>query len=79
MGAHDCGRNIPGDLSVTGFDDVPASRLCFPRLTTVHIPIKELATISVTNVLDRIEGKSAAPTVKLPLELLIRESTGTPR
>jgi LacI family transcriptional regulator len=79
MGAYDSGRKVPDDLSITGFDDVPASRLCLPRLTTVHIPIEELATLSVNNVLDRIEGKSAAPIVKLPLELMIRESTGTPR
>jgi DNA-binding LacI/PurR family transcriptional regulator len=79
MGAHDMGYNIPGDLSVTGFDDVPVSRFCIPRLTTVRIPIEELATISVNNLIDRIEGKAPAPPVRLPLEILIRESTGTPR
>lgn len=79
MAAHDLGLRVPGDVSITGFDDMPISRLCIPRLTTVRIPVTELAAISVHALLDRIEGKPLTPPRSLSLELLIRESTGTPR
>lgn len=77
--AAELGLKVPTDLTVTGFDDVPISRYCSPRLTTVRIPISELASASMNNLLDRIEGKSAAPMVRLPLELLIRGSSGPAR
>jgi DNA-binding LacI/PurR family transcriptional regulator len=79
MGAHDLGLRIPQDISITGFDDVPIGRFCFPRLTTVRIPIEDLGTISVNSLLDRIAGNPPSPVGKLPLEILIRESTTVPR
>jgi len=78
IGAHDLGISVPADLTITGFDDVPISQACIPRLTTVKIPISELATASVNNLLDRIEGKTVPPMVKLTPELIIRGSSGPP-
>jgi LacI family transcriptional regulator len=79
MASHELGLRVPGDVSITGFDDMPISRLCIPRLTTVRIPVTELSAMSVHALLDRIEGKPPTPPRSLSLELLIRESTGTPR
>jgi LacI family transcriptional regulator len=73
------GLKVPTDLTVTGFDDVPISRYCIPRLTTVRIPISDLARISMNNLLDRIEGKTPPAVVRLPLELLIRGSSAPPK
>jgi LacI family transcriptional regulator len=73
------GLKVPTDLTVTGFDDVPISRYCIPRLTTVRIPISDLASISMNNLLDRIEGKTSPALVRLPLELLIRGSSAPPK
>lgn len=79
MAAHEQGIPVPGDLSITGFDDVPISRYCIPRLTTVRMPIKELAKISVNNLIDRIEGKEPMLAIKLKPELLIRGTCGPPK
>jgi len=34
----ECGKRVPQEISVTGFDNVKLSEFCFPALTTVHIP-----------------------------------------
>ncbi|ANB21687.1 LacI family DNA-binding transcriptional regulator [Alteromonas stellipolaris] len=39
----DAGLRVPEDVSVIGFDDLPAARSCRPRLTTMHYPIEEMA------------------------------------
>jgi LacI family transcriptional regulator len=72
---HEMGIPVPNHLSITGYDDVPISRYCFPKLTTIRIPITELATASVNHLIDRIENKTPR-TVKLTPELIIRGSSG---
>ncbi len=75
--AHEMGIQVPSKVSITGYDDVPISRYCYPKLTTIRIPITELATASVNHLIDRIEGKTPK-TVKLTPELIIRGSSGPP-
>lgn len=39
---HKMGLDIPGSISVTGFDDTPVSEIVWPPLTTIHQPIKDI-------------------------------------
>ncbi len=41
--AHDRGIDLPGQLSVAGFDDTTLARTVWPPLTTIHQPMQELA------------------------------------
>jgi LacI family transcriptional regulator len=41
--AHRIGLDVPGDLSVAGFDDTPLAQLVWPPLTTIRQPVRELA------------------------------------
>jgi LacI family transcriptional regulator len=41
--AHDRGLDLPGDLSVAGFDDTTLARSVWPPLTTIHQPMFDLA------------------------------------
>ncbi|MCO4276690.1 LacI family transcriptional regulator [Pseudarthrobacter sp. HLT3-5] len=41
-GLHERGMDVPGDISVTGFDDIPFARYTTPTLTTAAVPIAEL-------------------------------------
>ena len=71
---------VPGDVAVTGFDDIQLSRFSSPPLTTVHQPMRELGARSVSLLLDRIAGatRGAPRTVMLPTTLVVRESCGCP-
>jgi LacI family transcriptional regulator len=71
---------VPDDVAVTGFDDIQLSRFSSPPLTTVHQPMRELGTTSVSLLLSRIAGEigGAPRSVLLPTTLVVRESCGCP-
>ena len=54
--AHEMGFDVPGELSVAGFDDSPLARHASPPLTTVHQPIVELARLATGVLLQRLQG-----------------------
>ena len=70
------GFDVPGDISVIGFDDIPFARYCAPPLTTVAQPTEEIGKTCATLLLDLIEG-AAPPRARhiLPHRLVVREST----
>lgn len=75
--AKSLGLSIPGDLSVTGFDDIDAARLSDPPLTTVRQPVEVIADKAVSILIDRIEGRLDPDfrTYTLAPKLVIRSST----
>lgn len=78
--AHSKGLSVPEDLSVVGFDDIAISSHIHPPLTTMRQPLRELSATAVSELMALIEGKGVEATkVALPLELVIRQSTGPVR
>ncbi|MEV0644019.1 LacI family DNA-binding transcriptional regulator [Phytomonospora sp. NPDC050363] len=74
------GLSVPGDVSVTGFDDLDLSRAAQPALTTVRQPLQEMGRMAVTllmRLLDRHELEALH--VELATELVVRGSTGPAR
>lgn len=72
--AQECGLQVPRDLSVTGFDDIPSS--VTPSLTTVRVNLPELAEEAVDALLNQI-GKPGGPVkIRIPTDLILRGSTG---
>jgi len=74
------GLRIPEDMSVVGFDDVPAASQVHPALTTVRQPMEGIGRAAVSTLLSQIAG--LAPTsarVTLPTELIVRQSAAAPR
>jgi LacI family transcriptional regulator len=55
--AHRNGLDVPGDLSVAGFDDTPLATTVWPELTTVRQPIAEMAREAVRLLIEQIRGK----------------------
>jgi len=53
--AFDLSLDIPGDLSVVGFDDIPFAQYVIPPLTTVHISQKEIANLAFGALLEAAE------------------------
>ena len=69
------GMAVPGDLSVIGFDDLPAARYTIPQLTTVAQPLREIGQAAVERVLALIEGRAPLPPPVLELRLVERGTT----
>lgn len=49
---HEAGLHVPRDISLVGFDDIPASSLCVPGLTTVKQNIRLLSSTAFKAVVD---------------------------
>jgi LacI family transcriptional regulator len=73
---HQAGLRVPTDVSIIGFDDIHLTEFTEPPLTTVRLPRQELATRTVTWLVDAIEEHS--PKVQVPpleTHLVLRQST----
>ncbi len=70
------GIRVPGDIAVTGFDDVPVARHMHPPLTTVRQPMQELGATAFDVLYSKINGTEVEPNVVLPVQLVVRESCG---
>jgi DNA-binding LacI/PurR family transcriptional regulator len=67
------GIDVPGDLSLVGFDDVPQAATAFPPLTTVSQPHEEKGRAAVRLL---VSGARPDDSVLLPCHLVVRASTG---
>lgn len=75
---HDRGLDIPGDISVLGFDNIQMSGQVTPALTTISQQIEEKGRVSVNLLMDVIEEAELPerPLVELEAKLVVRSSTG---
>ena len=75
--ARERGLNVPGNVSITGFDDIELASIVTPALTTVHVPHREMGRKAAIELVDMVEGKSEGISVELQSFLKIRGSLGT--
>ena len=78
LALHKAGANVPGDVAIVGFDDLPTSQYIYPPLTTVRQPIYEKGERAASILIDHIEQEEEAEIVHANLEpdLVVRESCG---
>jgi LacI family transcriptional regulator len=77
--AAEFGLRIGQDLAVTGFDGSAAAALMHPRLTTVAIPVDDIARQVVARALRQLDhGAGQEPGEVVPATLRLGESTGGP-
>lgn len=69
------GLQIPGDIAITGYDDIGLAAYCSPTLTTIRQNIGHAGEVLVDTLLGMIDGSAPRDTV-LPTELIVRESSG---
>ena len=68
------GIRVPEDMKLIGFDDVNIASLTTPQITTIHQPIREMAEMAVTLLIQAKEGKLVPKRSTLPVMLVERES-----
>ena len=69
-------RSVPGDIMVSGFDDVNCATIVEPQLTTTHQPCPQIARMAVETLLSRIADPTLPPReIFLSAPLVVREST----
>ncbi len=73
------GLRVPRDLSVVGFDDIPAAASATPPLTTVRQPLVDMGRAAVDLLVRMIEDDAGPDHVRMPSELIVRASTAAPR
>lgn len=71
------GLNVPGDISIAGFDDISFAEFCDPPLTTISQPAEDFGTKAMSMLYDVINGNEPEQkNIYLPFKIVVRESTG---
>jgi len=73
--AKSLGIEVPEDLAVVGFDNIPLSSYFDPPLTTVEIPMPGLGATSMQMLADLLSGRDLDPLKLFKTKLLVRGST----
>jgi DNA-binding LacI/PurR family transcriptional regulator len=74
----DAGLDVPRDVSIVGFDDIPEAAHFWPPLTTVRQDFAEVGRRCVALLLDGMGGTGDRYRGSITPELVVRASTGPP-
>ena len=77
--AHDQGIAVPRELSVVGFDDSAIATVVYPRLTTIHQPVRDMAKAAADTLIAILEEKPFEAAIDHPFQLIVRESAAPAR
>ncbi len=70
------GLGVPRDVSVTGFDDIEIAQISRPRLTTVHVPHREMGRQAAQMLVATVAGRPPQASVLLETDIRMRETLG---
>jgi len=73
--AHAAGQQVPGDISIVGFDDLALARFSNPPLTTVRADMHKAGEAAASMLLDLIRVREVQAPLTLPTHLVVRAST----
>lgn len=78
--ARDAGLDVPGDLSIVGFDDLPMASRVWPNLTTVRLPIRDMGRMAAEKLTAGLRGLDPATLAQPEVDpsLVVRDSTSAP-
>lgn len=74
--ARKLGLSVPGDLSITGFDDIEIAGIVTPGLTTVHVPHREMGREAAQMLAGLLSGGAEPRSKRLETAIITRESLG---
>ncbi len=73
------GLRVPEDISLVGFDDLFVASYTQPPLTTLRQPMWHMGMLAIESLFNLMSGNGPANTIRVPAELIVRESTAAPR
>ncbi len=73
------GVDVPGEVSIVGYDNISIAHLAHVSLTTVDQPRTEMGRLALELLLDRIDNRRASELRVLEPSLVVRSTTGPPR
>lgn len=69
------GINVPKDVSIIGFDDIPISSLINPSMTTIKVYTNEMGSLAVKRLIDKMSEEEKVPLkIEIDTELIERNS-----
>lgn len=75
---HALGIDVPGQLSIAGYDDLEVSAEMFPALTTVRVPAAEIGQQAAQHLLQTVAGNPPPHATRLDAEIVVRKSCAPP-
>ncbi len=73
---HAQGINVPGDVSLLSFDNIPVASYFIPALTTVHVPVNEMVASALMQLTNMLDGQDVEALPLIRGKLMQRESVG---
>jgi len=70
------GLQVPSDIAIVSFDDIPIASFVTPTLTTIKVFSEEMGTTAVKLMVDRFKGREVPLHVTIPTKLIVRKSCG---
>ena len=67
---------MPGDVSILGFDDIELAQVAYPKLTTVHVPHRDMGRKAARALIAHLQNGTEIEAEELPAELFLRDSLG---
>lgn len=71
---HEMGRQVPEEVSIIGFDDIPLARIVRPQLSTVHVNLAEIGGLAMQALLTNLSGGEKYPDYMIEPGLILRGS-----
>jgi LacI family transcriptional regulator len=73
------GVAVPGEISISGFDDIELASHLDPPLTTIHVPTQRMGQAIADYIIRVFDGDDVALPIRVEAELVVRASTAPPR
>jgi LacI family transcriptional regulator len=71
---HEVGLNIPRDISLIGFNDIPTAKYTFPPLTTLHVHTEYMGEMAIELLTERLKGRTIGKKILLQTRIERRET-----
>ena len=72
------GLDVPGDISITGFDDIELATVISPALTTVHVPHRQMGQLAGDTLYTLVKDTTGPVRIELETRLVERQSLAAP-